>query len=95
LKVHAKQGTDTILGATVVARHAGEMIGVYTTTMTHGLGLAALANVIQPYPTQAEAIRKTADLYNRTRLTTRVQQRMAAWLWWQRRWSGGLPRWRV
>jgi pyruvate/2-oxoglutarate dehydrogenase complex dihydrolipoamide dehydrogenase (E3) component len=94
-KVHAKKGTDTILGATVVARHAGEMIGVYTTAMTHGLGLAALAKVIQPYPTQAEALRKTADLYSRTRLTTRVKQLMAAWLWWQRRWSGERPRWRV
>jgi pyruvate/2-oxoglutarate dehydrogenase complex dihydrolipoamide dehydrogenase (E3) component len=81
-KVHAKQGSDTILGATMVARHAGEMIGVYTTAMTDGLGLATLAKVIQPYPTQAEALRKTADLYNRTRLTIRVQQLMAAWLWW-------------
>jgi pyruvate/2-oxoglutarate dehydrogenase complex dihydrolipoamide dehydrogenase (E3) component len=87
-RVHVKKGSDTILGATVVARHAGDMIGIYTTAMTHGLGLAALAKVIQPYPTQAEAVRKTADLYNRTRLTTRVKQLMVAWLWWQRRWSG-------
>ncbi len=87
-KVHAKKGTDTILGATVVARHAGEMIGIYTMAMTHGLGLAALAKVIQPYPTQAEAIRKTADLYNQTRLTIRVKQLLAACLWWQRQWSG-------
>jgi pyruvate/2-oxoglutarate dehydrogenase complex dihydrolipoamide dehydrogenase (E3) component len=94
-KVHAKQGSDTILGATVVARHAGEMIGIYTIAMTYGLGLAALAKVIQPYPTQAEALRKTADLYNRTRLTARVKQLMAAWLWWQRRWSGEQPRRRV
>lgn len=84
-KVHVKPGTDNILGATVVARHAGEMIGVYTTAMTHGLGLGALAKVIQPYPTQAEAIRKTGDLYNRTRLTPSVKKVMTAWLRWQRR----------
>jgi pyruvate/2-oxoglutarate dehydrogenase complex dihydrolipoamide dehydrogenase (E3) component len=83
-KVHVRKGTDTILGATVVARHAGEMIGVYTTAMTHGLGLGALAKVIQPYPTQGEAVRKTGDLYNRTRLTPRVKQLMSAWLRWQR-----------
>jgi pyruvate/2-oxoglutarate dehydrogenase complex dihydrolipoamide dehydrogenase (E3) component len=83
-KVHVKQGTDKILGATVVARHAGDMIGIYTTAMTHGLGLGALSKVIQPYPTQAEAVRKTGDLYNRTRLTPRVKKFMTAWLRWQR-----------
>jgi pyruvate/2-oxoglutarate dehydrogenase complex dihydrolipoamide dehydrogenase (E3) component len=83
-KVHVKQGTDTILGATVVARNAGDMIGVYTTAITHRLGLGALAKVIQPYPTQAEALRKTGDLYNRTRLTTNVKKLMTAWLRWQR-----------
>jgi pyruvate/2-oxoglutarate dehydrogenase complex dihydrolipoamide dehydrogenase (E3) component len=84
-KVHVRKGTDTILGATVVARNAGDMIGVYTMAMVHGLGLRALAKVIQPYPTQAEAIRKTADLYNRTRLTPLVQRLMTTWLRWQRR----------
>jgi pyruvate/2-oxoglutarate dehydrogenase complex dihydrolipoamide dehydrogenase (E3) component len=83
-KAHVKKGTDKILGATVVARHAGEMIGVYTLAITHGLGLRALARVIQPYPTQAEAIRKTGDLYNRTRLTPTVQKLLTAWLRWQR-----------
>jgi hypothetical protein len=61
------------------------MIGIYTTAMTHGLGLGALAKVIQPYPTQAEVVRKTADRYNRTRLTPRVKKLMAAWLRWQRK----------
>ncbi len=83
-KVHVKKGTGIILGATVVARHAGDMIGVYTMAMTHGLGLGALAKIIQPYPTQAEAIRKTGDLYNRTRLTPLVKKLFTSWLGWQR-----------
>jgi pyruvate/2-oxoglutarate dehydrogenase complex dihydrolipoamide dehydrogenase (E3) component len=83
-RVHVKKGTGTILGATVVARHAGDMIGVYTMAMTHGLGLGALAKIIQPYPTQAEAIRKTGDLYNRTRLTPLVKKLCTTWLGWQR-----------
>ena len=83
-KVHVKQGTATIVGATIVARHAGEMIGLYTTLMTHTLGLGALARVIQPYPTQAEVVRKTGDLYNRTRLTPLVKKLMARWFAWQR-----------
>lgn len=83
-RVHVKKGTGTILGATVVARNAGDMIGMYTLAITHGLGLGALAKVIQPYPTQAEAVRKTGDLYNRTRLTPLVKKLMTAWLRWQR-----------
>jgi pyruvate/2-oxoglutarate dehydrogenase complex dihydrolipoamide dehydrogenase (E3) component len=83
-KVHVKKGSDKILGATIVARNAGDMIGVYTTAITHGLGLGALAKVIQPYPTQAEAVRKTGDLYNRTRLTPWVAQLMRVWLRWRR-----------
>lgn len=83
-RVHVKQGSDTILGATVVARNAGDMIGIYTTVMTHGLGLRALGSVIQPYPTQAEAVRKTGDQYNRTRLTPTVKRLMNLWLRWQR-----------
>jgi hypothetical protein len=53
--------------------------------MTHGLGLGKLAKVIFPYPTQAEALRKTGDLYNRTRLTPRVKKLMGWWLTWQRK----------
>jgi pyruvate/2-oxoglutarate dehydrogenase complex dihydrolipoamide dehydrogenase (E3) component len=83
-KVHIKRGTGTIVGATIVARHAGEMIGLYTTLMTHKLGLGALTRVIQPYPTQAEAVRKTGDAYQRTRLTPFVKKLMARWFAWQR-----------
>ena len=83
-KVHVKKGSDTILGATIVARNAGDMIGIYATAMTHGLGLGKISKVILPYPTQAEAVRKTGDLYNRTRLTPTVRKIMGKWLSWQR-----------
>ncbi len=72
LKVHCKRGTDTILGATIVARHAGEMISEITTAMVAGMGLGGFSGVIHPYPTQAEVIRKAADAYNRTKLTPTV-----------------------
>ncbi|MFV2073902.1 MAG: mercuric reductase, partial [Thermoanaerobaculales bacterium] len=72
LKVHTKKGTDTILGATIVARHAGEMISEITTAMVAGLGLGTFSGVIHPYPTQVEVIRKAADAFNRTKLTPRV-----------------------
>ena len=84
VKVHVRHGTDRIVGATVVARHAGDMIGELTLAITAGIGLGRLASVIHPYPTQAEAIRQVGDMYNRTRLTPVVKRLFAAWLKWTR-----------
>jgi pyruvate/2-oxoglutarate dehydrogenase complex dihydrolipoamide dehydrogenase (E3) component len=84
VKIHLKRGTDTILGATIVARHAGEMISEVTLAMVGKIGLGTLAAVIHPYPTQAEAIRQTGDLYNRTRLTPFVKQLITRFLAWRR-----------
>ena len=82
VKVHAKERTDRILGATIVARHAGEMINEITLAMVAGIGLRTLARVIHAYPTQAEAIRQAADAYNRTRLTPTIQSLLRRWLAW-------------
>jgi pyruvate/2-oxoglutarate dehydrogenase complex dihydrolipoamide dehydrogenase (E3) component len=84
-RVHLKKGSDKILGATIVARHAGEMISELSLAMTAGLGLSAIGRTIHPYPTQAEAIKKLADAYNRTRLTPFIRKVFAAWLKWRRR----------
>ena len=84
VRVHVRQGTDKIIGATIVAPHAGDLIGELTLAMKGRLGLKTIASTIHPYPTQAEAIRKTGDLYNRTRLTPLVKNLMKRWLAWQR-----------
>ncbi|MGE0821605.1 MAG: mercuric reductase [Candidatus Binatia bacterium] len=84
VKVHVKKGTDQILGATIVARHAGEMISEVTLAIVGKVGVQTLASVIHPYPTQAEAIRKVGDLYNRTRLTPFVKKVFNKWLAWTR-----------
>jgi pyruvate/2-oxoglutarate dehydrogenase complex dihydrolipoamide dehydrogenase (E3) component len=84
VKIIVKKGTDKILGATIVARHAGEMISEVTLAMVGKMGLATIANVIHPYPTQAEVIRQAADSYNRTRLTPFVKNLMDRWLAWTR-----------
>jgi len=83
-RVHLQQGSDRILGATIVARHAGEMISEFSLAITNGLGLGAIAATIHPYPTQAEVIKKLADAHNRTRLTPLVKKILAGWLKWQR-----------
>jgi pyruvate/2-oxoglutarate dehydrogenase complex dihydrolipoamide dehydrogenase (E3) component len=84
VKIHVRKGSDKILGATIVARHAGEMIGEISVAMAADMGLGRLASVIHPYPTQAEAIRQCGDAYNRTRLTPRVRKLFNAWLKWTR-----------
>ncbi|MEZ6051816.1 MAG: mercuric reductase [Planctomycetaceae bacterium] len=84
VKVHVKKGTDQIVGATIVAAHAGDMISEVTLAMTQGLGLRKIASTIHPYPTQADAIRKLGDQYNRTRLTPTVKKLMEKWLSWTR-----------
>jgi pyruvate/2-oxoglutarate dehydrogenase complex dihydrolipoamide dehydrogenase (E3) component len=83
-RVHLKRGSDRILGATIVARHAGEMINELSLAMTAGLGLSVIGKTIHPYPTQAEAIKKLADAYNRTRLTPSLKKLLTAWLRWRR-----------
>ncbi len=84
VKVHVKKGSDRIVGATVVARNAGDMICEITLAMTHGLGLKKIGATIHPYPTQAEAVRKIADRFNRTRLTPLVKSVFDRWLSWSR-----------
>jgi pyruvate/2-oxoglutarate dehydrogenase complex dihydrolipoamide dehydrogenase (E3) component len=83
-RVHLRKGTDKILGATIVARHAGEMINEFSLAITNGLGISAIAKTIHPYPTQAEVIKRLGDAYNRTRLTPFVKNLLAGWLKWQR-----------
>ena len=74
LKVIHRQGSDEILGATIVASHAGETISEITTAMVNKIGLSKLSSVIHPYPTQADCIKKAADAYRRTLLTSRTKK---------------------
>ncbi len=63
VKIHVKDGTDEILGATIVASHAGEMINEITLAIDAGIGLSVLARIIHAYPTQANAIKMAADVF--------------------------------
>ncbi len=81
-RVHAERRSGRILGATLVAGHAGEMIGEMSLAVTAGLTLGHVAKTIHPYPTQAEAWRRLGDAWNRTRLTPRVRrlfERLGLW----------------
>jgi pyruvate/2-oxoglutarate dehydrogenase complex dihydrolipoamide dehydrogenase (E3) component len=84
LKIHVRRSSDRIVGATMVASHAGEIISELTLAISAKIGLTTIARTIHPYPTQAEAIRKIADAYNRTRLTPRVHRLLTRWFAWTR-----------
>ncbi len=84
VKILAEDGTDRILGATIVASHAGDMISEVSVAINNGIGLAGIGATIHPYPTQAEAVRKLGDAYNRTRLTPFAKTALGTWLGWTR-----------
>ncbi|MDQ7007162.1 MAG: mercuric reductase [Acidobacteriota bacterium] len=85
VKVHHRGGSDRILGATIVAARAGELISGISVALHAGAGLATLSRSIHPYPTQGEVLRRVGDAWNRTRLTPRLRRVFAAWLAWRRR----------
>lgn len=85
VRIFVRKGSDKIVAATIVARNAGDMISQVSQAMTAGVGLGKIASTISPYPTQGEAIRKTGDLYNRTKLTPAIAKLFKKWLEWSRR----------
>lgn len=84
VKVLTRKGSDQIIGGTIVATNAGDMISQITMAMTNGVGLKGIGKTIYPYPTRAEAIRKLGDQYNRGRLTPFVKSVFKKWLAWTR-----------
>jgi len=84
VRVHLKHGTDVILGATIVAAHAGDLLTYVTLVMSMGKGVSALAAPIYPYPTQAEAVKRLANLHLQTKLSPVVKRLLVRFLAWRR-----------
>jgi pyruvate/2-oxoglutarate dehydrogenase complex dihydrolipoamide dehydrogenase (E3) component len=84
LRLYLAAGKDKILGATLVAEHAGEMISELTLAITSKLGLRAIAKTIHPYPTQAEIIKKAADAWFRRKLTPGRKNLLSKYFRWRR-----------
>ncbi|WP_051603198.1 mercuric reductase [Simplicispira psychrophila] len=80
VKLHIHDGTDKILGATVVARHAGEMINGITLAIVAGIGLKTVARVIHTYPTQADAIHMAAHAHQGAGVSPWLAWLMRIWL---------------
>jgi pyruvate/2-oxoglutarate dehydrogenase complex dihydrolipoamide dehydrogenase (E3) component len=80
LDVHVRAGGDQILGATIVAERAGDLIAELCLAIRAKVGMKTIADTIHPYPTQGELVKKAADTWNRTRLTPRARRLLGLWL---------------
>ena len=83
VRVHHEAGR--VLGCTIVASHAGSLIGEATYVVTHGGTLSDLSSTIHPYPTQGEALKKVGDAYRRGQLTPTVRTWFERFFRWTRR----------
>jgi len=84
-RVHIQKGTEKILGATIVAAHAGEMISEFSVAMKTGAGAKAIAGTIHPYPTQAEVNKKVINLWRKAHFTQRTKDFLIKLFAWMRR----------
>ena len=86
-RVHCRRGTDRIVAATVVARHAGEIIAPLAVAITNGWRLRHIHKTIFPYPTRAEVVRRVADQWKFSTLTPRTKWLVGLWLRLSRLWG--------
>ena len=84
-RIHIQKGTDKIVGATIVAAHAGEMINEFSVLMKAGLGAKIIAGTIHPYPTQAEVNKKVVNLWRKAHFTPRTKALLMKLFAWMRR----------
>ncbi|HSC55660.1 MAG TPA: mercuric reductase [Nitrospira sp.] len=84
-RVHIQKDTDKILGATIVAAHAGEMIGEFSVAMKAGAGAKTIAGTIHPYPTQAEVNKKVVNLWRKAHFTQGTKNKLMKLFAWMRR----------
>jgi pyruvate/2-oxoglutarate dehydrogenase complex dihydrolipoamide dehydrogenase (E3) component len=66
VKIHVAEGTDKILGATIVATRASELINEMSVIMRAGIGMTDLAGIVHTYPAESGAISEAALAFVRS-----------------------------
>ena len=84
-RIHIQKGTDKILGATIVAAHAGDLISEFSLAMKAGAGAKTIAATIHPYPTQAEVNKKVVNLWRKAHFTQGTKNKLTKLFAWMRR----------
>ncbi len=78
VKIHTREGTDEILGATIVSSRASEMINELAVIMSTGVGMTQLAKIVHTYPAQSEAIMLAGLAYQKDRRNSKRSSRATA-----------------
>ncbi|HKT34527.1 MAG TPA: mercuric reductase [Nitrospira sp.] len=84
-RIHVRKGTDKILGATVVAAHAGDLINEFSVVIKAGGGARTIAGTIHPYPTQAEVNKKVVNLWRKAHFKPATKRKLVRLFAWMRR----------
>ena len=84
-RIHVRKGTDKLLGATIVAAHAGDLINEFSVLMKAGAGIKTIAETIHPYPTQAEVNKKVVNLWRKAHFTPSTKNLLTRLFAWARR----------
>jgi len=84
VKVLTAPGRDTILGATIVGEHAGELIVEFVAAMRHGIGLKKILGTIHIYPTLAEANKYAAGAWRKARAPEGLLRKVEKFHAWMR-----------
>jgi pyruvate/2-oxoglutarate dehydrogenase complex dihydrolipoamide dehydrogenase (E3) component len=72
-----------LIGATIVGTGAGDLLVPFVLAIRRKIPLPKLSQIVYPYPTMSEGIKRTADAYYRAKLTGRAGQwlrRIVRWL---------------
>jgi len=83
VKVLTPPGKDTVLGATIVGAHAGELIAEFVLAMKHGLGLDKLLGTIHVYPTMMEANKYAAGAWKKANAPEKLLGWLGRWFRWR------------
>lgn len=84
IKVLTPPGKDTILGVTIVAEHAGDLLAEFVLAMKHGLGLSKILGTIHAYPTWAEGAKYTAGNWKRANAPEKLLRWVERYHAWRR-----------
>jgi pyruvate/2-oxoglutarate dehydrogenase complex dihydrolipoamide dehydrogenase (E3) component len=84
-RIHVQKGSDKILGATIVAAHAGDLINEFSVVMKAGKGAKTIAGTIHPYPTQAEVNKKVVNLWRKAHFSPATRSKLVRLFAWMRR----------
>jgi len=84
VKVLTAPGRDTILGATIVGEHAGDLIAEFVAAMRHRLGLKKILATIHIYPTLAEANKYAAGAWRKAHAPEGVLRQVEKFHAWMR-----------